>query len=85
MDKYDEVYEKIKKQYYNELDNNTLIVGLIQLLMIRLYIKENMFNVSKKDSISKSNVINDMKYLETIKEIIRLVHHYYDTNLHEFR
>ena len=44
-----------------------------------------MFNVSKKDSISKSNVINDMKYLETIKEIIRLVHHYYDTNLHEFR
>ena len=29
MDKYDEVYEKIKKQYYNELDNNTLIVGLI--------------------------------------------------------
>ena len=52
-------------------------------LYIRLYIADNLFNVSKLDPIDKNNVIYDMKCLETIKEIIRLVHHYYDTNFLE--
>lgn len=52
-------------------------------LYIRLYISDNLFNVSKIEPISKDNVIHDMKCLETIKEVIRLVHHYYDTNFLE--
>ena len=49
-------------------------------MYIRFFIPDDMFSVSALKTISKKSVEQDMKCFETLKEIMRLVNYYYDTN-----